>query len=345
MKIKMIRLYIIWLGLALNVSCKELTDLEVLASAPTRCTYEHAYDMLGAHCGGLRLTKIPSLRGGIEILDFSDNKLQELHADTLSSYSSIKFLYLAENQIYMIDKNAFVSLSYLETLDLSKNVILALPDSIFQLPSLRKLYLNGNPLLHMSLKDLTITKPIQAPLELLDLSDCKINKLPDWGILPNLVLYNISHNPLTTLEPQHFSTMCKLAKVDLTESIDNLKLCELKATVIWFQEKNVYFHLSDYNRLNTREFDNCPKPEISATLNASYHLCESVYTQVQNTKTSRRTWLTIGGGLAGFLVGFVLLLYIMHRHNVAQTKRTAKEKTAAAAGVKNASTVLLNDVS
>lgn len=152
----------------------------------------------------------------------------------------------------MIDKDAFASLSYLETLDLSKNVILALPDSLFQLPSLRKLYLNGNPLLHMSFKDLIITKPIQAPLELLDLSDCKLDKLPDWGILPNLVLYNISQNPLTTLEPQHFSTMCKLAKVDLTESIDKLKLCELKATVIWFQEKNVYFHLNDYNRLNSR---------------------------------------------------------------------------------------------
>ncbi|XP_068626625.1 leucine-rich repeat transmembrane neuronal protein 2 [Battus philenor] len=327
-----------------RVSCKELTELEVLSSQPTRCTYEHAYDMYGAHCAGLRLNKIPSLRGGIEILDFSDNKLQELHADTLSSYSSIKFLYLSENQIYMIDKDAFTSLTYLQTLDLSKNVILELPNSIFQLPSLRKLYLNGNPLLHLSFKDLTITKPIQAPLELLDLSDCKINQLPDWGMLPQLMFYNISHNPLTVLNAQQFSLMCKLAKVDLTESIDNLKLCELKETVIWFQEKRIYFHLSDYTKLNSREFENCPKPAIEA-LSDNYRQCESAYTQVQNIKTSRRTWLTIGGGLAGFLVGFVLLLYILHRHNVAQTKRTVKEKTSAASGDKNSSAILLDNVS
>ncbi|CAH2050517.1 unnamed protein product, partial [Iphiclides podalirius] len=325
-----------------NISCKELTELEVLSSQPTRCTYEHAYDMYGAHCGGLRLSKIPSLRGGIEILDFSDNKLQELHSDTLASYSSIKYLYLAENQIYMIDKDAFASLTYLQTLDLSKNVILELPNSIFQLPSLRKLYLSGNPLLHLSLKDLSITKPIQAPLELLDLSDCKINQLPDWGVLPNLILYNISHNPLRTLEALQFSVMCKLAKVDITESIDTIKICELKTTITWFQEKRVHFQLSDYTRLNSREFENCPKSEIFATLNASYHQCEAVYTQVQNVKSSRRTWLTIGGGLAGFLVGFVLLLYIMHRHNVAQTKRAVKNKNKLAVRDKNATATLIN---
>ncbi|CAG4978444.1 unnamed protein product, partial [Parnassius apollo] len=262
-----------------RISCKELTEIEVLSSHPTRCTYEHAYDMYGAHCAGLRLTKIPSLRSGIEILDFSDNKLQELHADTFSSYSSIKFLYLAENQIYMIDNDAFAALTDLQTLDLSKNVILELPNTIFQLPSLRKLYLGGNPLLHLSFKYLTIKKPIQAPLELLDLSDCKINQLPDWGVLPQLILYNISNNPLTTLDAQHFSAMCKLAKVDLTESIDKIKICELKMTVLWFQEKRVYFHLSDYTKLNSREFENCPQPEILGALNASYHHCKSVYTQ------------------------------------------------------------------
>lgn len=47
--------------------------------------------------------------------------------------------------------------------------------------------------------------------------------------------------------------------------------------------------------------------------------------QVQSIRTSRRTWLTIGGGLAGFLVGFILLLWLMHRHNVAQTKTKAEK--------------------
>ncbi|CAG9796534.1 unnamed protein product [Diatraea saccharalis] len=62
--------------------------------------------------------------------------------------------------------------------------------------------------------------PIKAPLELLDISNCKIIVLPNWGILPHLTHYNISHNPLSTLEPSHFAPMCKLEKVDITNAID-----------------------------------------------------------------------------------------------------------------------------
>ncbi|XP_026739454.1 leucine-rich repeat transmembrane neuronal protein 1 [Trichoplusia ni] len=330
-----------------SVIGKEMTDIEALGAQPSHCTYEYAYDMYGAHCAGRRLGKIPKLRTGIEILDFSDNKLQELTSETLSSYSSIKFLYLADNHIYTIDEDALSPLTDLQTLDLSNNVILELPNSIFQLPSLRKLYLRGNPIFHKS-SELTIDKPIKAPLDLLDISDCKMKELPDWGYLPQLAFYNISHNPLTSLNTEHFTVMCNLEKVDLTESINNMKLCSIRSTVLWFQEKRVFFQLEDYSKLNTRQFQNCPVPEDSGNFNATYHRCKAEYLQVQSIKTSRRTWLTIGGGLAGFLVGFMLLLYVMHRHNVAQTKTTAeklKQAKPANDPDKNATAVLLGDVS
>ncbi|XP_041974768.1 toll-like receptor 2 [Aricia agestis] len=331
--------------LALWVRAKDLTDIEALASTPTRCHYMYAYDMYGAHCAGLRLSKIPSLRGGIEILDFSDNRLQEIQSDTLSSYTSIKLLYLSENQIYSIDKDAFAYLTNLETLDLSKNVILELPESIFQMRSLRILYLGGNPLLHLKLDNLDIKKPIKAPLEILDLSDCKLKSLPDFGILPQMSFYNISYNPLTSLDARTFSSMCKLSNVDLTESIDKISLCDLKMTISWFREQPVHFQLKDYSRLNSREFEACPEPEIPQSLNISYHQCRSAYTEIQKVKTYRRTWFTIAGGLAGFLIGFVLLLYIMHRHNVAQTKKLKKTPPKSTSGDTNATAILLNDLS
>lgn len=187
-----------------------------------------------------------------QILDFSENRLQDLKADTFASYTNIKFLYLAENQMYNIDKEAFAPLSYLQTLDLSNNVILNLPETIFQLPSLRKLYLKDNPLLHLSFTNLQLHKPIKAPLELLDISSCRIETLPSWGILPHLTHYNISHNPLKALEAKHFAPMCKLEKVDLTKSVDNLPLCDIKPTIEWIQLKNVYFQLDDYSKLNTK---------------------------------------------------------------------------------------------
>lgn len=159
---------------------------------------------------------------------------------------------MADNQIYLIEEDALPPLSSLQILDLSNNVILNLPNSIFQLPSLRSLYLRGNPLLHMSLSNLKIQKPIRAPLEILDISDCKIKELPSWGSLPQLITYNISNNPLIKLEAKHFAAMCNLVKVDLTESLYAMKLCSLKPAISWFQEKRIYYHMGDYTRLNSK---------------------------------------------------------------------------------------------
>lgn len=178
--------------------------------------------------------------------------MQEIHADTFSSYTSIKFLYLSDNQIYLIDEDAFTPLSSLQILDLSNNVILNLPASIFQLASLRSLNLRDNPLIHMSLSNLNIQKPIRAPIEILDISNCKIRQLPNWGSLPQLINYNISNNPLMTLETRHFAAMCNLGKVDLTESLKLIELCDLKPSITWFHEKKIYFQLGDYSRLNSR---------------------------------------------------------------------------------------------
>lgn len=331
-----------------NSWTKAMSELEALGARPTYCTYEYAFDMYGAQCVGLRLSKIPKLKGGIEILDFSDNKLQEIHADTLSGYTSLRFLYLADNHIYHIDEEAFTSFAYLQSLDLSSNVILELPNSILQLPSLRKLYLRGNPILHKTFNELTIVRPIKAPLELLDISDCKIRQLPNWGTLPQLLFYNISHNPLTTITTDHFAPMCNLQKVDLTESTNNMKLCDMRSPVLWFQSKQIVFQLEDYSKLNTNEFQNCDSPQDMDIHNTTYHLCKADYLQVQSIRTSRRTWMTVGGGLAGFLIGFILLLYVMHRHNVAQTKTKAEKLKHATPGndtERNATENLLNNVS
>lgn len=169
----------------------------------------------------------------------------------MSSYTSIKFLYLTDNQIFQIENDAFDSLTDLQTLDLSKNVIIDLPANIFQLPNLRKLYLSGNPLIHKDLNKIAETT-IRAPLELLDISNCKIKVLPEWGLLPQLMFYNISHNPLKSLDVKYFPVMCNLAKIDITDSIENIRLCDLKPAISWFQDKLIYFHLEDYSTLNTR---------------------------------------------------------------------------------------------
>lgn len=51
-----------------KTSTKEMIEIEALGAKATHCTYEYAFDMYGAHCAGLRLTKIPKLRGGLEVV-------------------------------------------------------------------------------------------------------------------------------------------------------------------------------------------------------------------------------------------------------------------------------------
>lgn len=349
----MYRLKVDSLMLLLWASCtvtRGISDVEVLTPKLTRCSHERAYDMYGAYCGGLRLDKIPNLKSSIEILDFSENRLNELQADTFTNYPNIKFLYLTENQLYRIDKDAFAPLVYLQTLDLSNNVILELPETVFQLPSLRNLYLKNNPLLHLSISNLEIRKPIKAPLELLDISNCKLERLPNWGTIPHLVKYNISHNQLKTIEAQHFASMCALKKVDISKSIEEIKTCDLKPTISWFQIKAISFELDDYSKLNTEEFNDCPSMTGNdlEILNTTHHICRSMYLKFHNSITSRRTWLTVIGGLAGFLVCFMLLLYLMHRHNVAQTKEPSekiKKVTPKNESDKHASIPILNETS
>lgn len=126
-----------------------------------------------------------------------------------------------------------------------------MPANIFQLPNLRKLYLSGNPLIHEDLNKIAQTS-IAAPLELLDISNCKIKVLPEWDLLPQLMIYNISHNPLRSLDVKHFPVMCNLAKIDITNSIDNIRVCDLKPAILWFQARLIYFQLDDYSKLNSR---------------------------------------------------------------------------------------------
>lgn len=95
----------------------------------------------------------------------------------------------------------------MKAIDLSTNGLTTLPMELFSLPSLRNLHASDNPLVHLH-KDLkvstrtyafecfkriikfqihrkqNISKPISAPLRLINIASCKLNKIPDFGVLP-----------------------------------------------------------------------------------------------------------------------------------------------------------------
>lgn len=79
-----------------------------------------------------------------QVLDASVNRIRILKNNSFTTYTSLKFLYLNDNSITIIETGAFIPLEELEVLDLSLNAIRDLPA---MMPStLRKIYISENPL-------------------------------------------------------------------------------------------------------------------------------------------------------------------------------------------------------
>lgn len=142
----------------------------------------------------------------------------------------------------VIDSDAFDSNTDLQVLDLSLNPITTLPENIFKLPSLRKLYLSENEWLDIA-KTVDAAKPITSPLEFLDISAIPMNILPDLGVMPYLLKYNISNIPQeVSVSVKHFAGLCNLkflenAKVSTT--FDDP--CECLTLENWLKERKVRF--------------------------------------------------------------------------------------------------------
>lgn len=144
--------------------------------------------------------------------------------------------------IQEIDENTFAHLTDLEAIDLSNNGIRSLPVDLLSLPKLRHLYLHENALddFHRALAK--VPKPIKAPLKLLNVAGTRLQKVPDFGILPDLWTLNISDNPLREITVQQFSPFCSLHKLDMNGTLMPTCMC-----------KNIVQHLTKQREV---EFQN-----------------------------------------------------------------------------------------
>lgn len=126
--------------------------------------------------------------------------------------------------ILKVERGTFSQLTQLETLDLSSNGLRIVPSEIFSLPLLRKLYLADNELKNEGF--MSIAKPVTAPLTYLNIAATEIDMIPDFGILPELLILNVSSNLLKKLTPEQFAPLCQIKFVDLNQT--NVGACECR---------------------------------------------------------------------------------------------------------------------
>ena len=122
-------------------------------------------------CSCRDLDCIPHLRhkASLELLDFSNNNLTVLQGSAFSDFVKLHILNLSSNHISALN-GSFIGLHLLQTLDLTSNSLLHLPDNVFsRLPNLLSLYLSNLTNLNViSVSDMTFNR--LGKLKILDLS-------------------------------------------------------------------------------------------------------------------------------------------------------------------------------
>ena len=220
-------------------------------------------------CIGRSLITIPEdLDTETQVLDMSGNNLQILPRDTFNriGLANLQKIYLRSCRLGQIDSEAFNLLTNLVELDLSNNLLTAVPSAILaSLPALRDLSLAGNPIQKV---DGHIFK---MPLELikLDLSHCDIQTIAPEAFkgLTKLKELKLNGNKLNELRPRTIDTLSNLVGIELH---DNPWICDcrLRAAKIWLSEKNLPYHVapvcrSGPERVIDRTFDELTEEDFA----------------------------------------------------------------------------------
>lgn len=225
--------------------------------------------------------------------------------------------------IQNIAEGTFQQLQDLEAIDLRQNALQTIPPELFRLPLLRNLYVQNNYLTYLNYELEKIEKPIIAPLQKIDLSECKLDQVPNFGILPQLHTLNLSGNALSTIKSTDFSPYCHLKLLDLNNTRTK-NICTCSAVVTHLIARSV----------NVIRGQNCIQNELCANSNQnkteellSYYECLQVRIETAKKEKSTITWITISMCLVGFFVIFIGFLYCLHKRNTRQIKRQLKKQS------------------
>jgi hypothetical protein len=173
---------------------------------------------VNVQCGERNLTSVPIKINDqpVSLLNVSFNDLKTLKEDALSSYESVRYLYLQHCMIFNISEEVFQRLENLTVIDLSNNRFSSISPNLFSgNHKLDKVILRNNKL--VSLQENTSFLNGPSSLSFLDLQSCHLSNISSitFSLLINLTFLDISRNKLVLLNPDTLSSHQKLKDVNL----------------------------------------------------------------------------------------------------------------------------------
>lgn len=124
----------------------KLNKLEALASGAF--TGAHRLEILDLSSNNITLIQPGTFNGlsNLQTLYLQGNHIQVINRGALFGLQSLNQLSLQNNQLHYLNPRIFDGMSQLTSLFLSNNQLTSLPDITFLLPTLKDIWLSGNPI-------------------------------------------------------------------------------------------------------------------------------------------------------------------------------------------------------
>ncbi|CAG4987510.1 unnamed protein product [Colias eurytheme] len=230
-----------WLRLSLisiTISMS-ITDFTTECQRPCDCRWQSGNK--AAICSNSSLKVVPAnLSSDIQILDLSNNNLQQLHQEAFKrvGLSNLKKLFLRECSLEVVHKAAFVTLAIMIELDLSKNKIRYLhPDTFKGTEKLRLINLSHNFI--DKLED-GLFRNLRF-LQKVEVSNNRIIRIGTKAFvnLPQLKIIRIDGNNLSHMKPETLMALRNLSGLDLHNNPWRCD-CNLQTFRDWVISHNLY---------------------------------------------------------------------------------------------------------
>ncbi|XP_030386542.1 leucine-rich repeat-containing protein 4B [Scaptodrosophila lebanonensis] len=294
-----------------------------------KCKYGRIEKLMRIRCHDMNLKEVPQfLKTSVEVLDLSFNRIRKLKKASFEKYTDIKFLILYENMISSVEPGTFSQLTALQEIDLSNNGLTTIPMELFQLPKLRNLYADSNDLVYLEQDLQTLTKPIRAPLEYLNIANCELHDIPDLGILPNLWQLNASSNPLQNFNIDKLANLCHMSVIDLTKTQISQCSCQQVNNHLYRLKASPKFVPVCMDTLGTHE---CPLPYNRTVDSATFHSCLNRFDEVE----AQNLWIFVCGCIGGSIVVLLVVWYCIYKWRKRRAKKKPRQSRAVVQNRKN----------